>query len=68
MHLFQALKLYAEGDVIELLPTSNSTIDVFINENIKLNPIKEDYEHGRTNETAPSFRYYTKMYTISFKI
>lgn len=54
--MFQALKLYAEGDVIELLPTSNSTIDVFINENIKLNPIKEDYEHGRTNETAPYFR------------
>ncbi|XP_054270572.1 uncharacterized protein LOC128991582 [Macrosteles quadrilineatus] len=50
-----AVKIYVGSDVIELLPTTEETIDVFVNENIKLNPITEDYEHGASNTTKPFF-------------
>ncbi|KAG8320463.1 hypothetical protein J6590_068368 [Homalodisca vitripennis] len=50
-----AMKLYLGEDIIELLPSTNGSIDIFLNESIKLSPITEDYHHGGTNETNPFF-------------
>lgn len=51
-----ATKIYSGEDIIELLPNSKGIIDIFVNENTKLQNISAAYEYGSIqNGSSPLF-------------
>lgn len=50
-----ATKIYSGDDTIELLPNSIGNIDIFVNENTKLQSISTNYEYGAQNGSSPLF-------------
>lgn len=52
----QTVKIYSRNDIIELLPTTNGDLDVFINENTKVTNITSGYEFGGSKTAHPLFR------------